>query len=403
MNHFFKYLFIIFLSTEFLHADWESCIIGFNNDVYPALSQLNDKIFIGNSNDIYYSTNNGDSWATHNSWNKGIQIFTFANIGDSIFLGTSAGCYFSPDNGKNWVPRNFGIKDTIISVTSFVIDKDTIFISTYGGGIYKSTNFGESWLRKNNGLFHLGVTYIIKINNQYIAATWGQGGIYISSNNCEYWVNKKNGLISDYIRTIGCNSNKIFCGPGDAGFYLSYDYGENWVIRNQGLSNHDIYSITFYKNNIFIGTYGGGVFYSDNFGESWNQFNTGLKDLNIYQLIVKDNYLFASTKAGIFRAELDSNIPKVELDNHRKFTFEVIPNLVSSHINIILRKIQDLKCADNNLEVQIYNTLGETVLKSFLPSPLGETQSLRLDVSSFPEGIYFVKIGEEIHKFLLIK
>jgi len=51
---------------------------------------------------------------------------------------------------------------------------------------------------------------------------------------------------------------------------------------------------------------------------------------------------------------------------------------------------------------QAFNILGKCVIKSSLPSPLGEGQGVKLDVSHLTNGMYQILIQDEIKLVLYI-
>ena len=84
--------------------------------------------------------------------------------------------------------------------------------------------------------------------------------------------------------------------------------------------------------------------------------------------------------------------------------FSIIPNPASEYIEI---KLSESSKLSESYQIKINNILGECVMKSSLPSPLGEGQGVRLDVSDLPNGIYTVVIqnNKEIinGKFVIIR
>jgi hypothetical protein len=73
--------------------------------------------------------------------------------------------------------------------------------------------------------------------------------------------------------------------------------------------------------------------------------------------------------------------------------FEIAPNPASDYINVDLSFLRMQES-----EIKIFNIYGERVLVAQTPS-----SELRIDVSSLPEGIYFVRIGEKIGKFIVVR
>ena len=76
--------------------------------------------------------------------------------GSSIWIGTPiSGAFVSNDNGKTWQPRNKGMGITnaaALNVTSFARKGTFLFVSTFGDGIYRSSDNGLNWSRFVSGL-----------------------------------------------------------------------------------------------------------------------------------------------------------------------------------------------------------------------------------------------------------
>ena len=73
------------------------------------------------------------------------------------------------------------------NVYSFVEINNILFTCTYGGGIFKSNNYGISWEESNSGLGDKSVFSLTKNENKVYASTYG--GIYFSSDYGKSWKN----------------------------------------------------------------------------------------------------------------------------------------------------------------------------------------------------------------------
>lgn len=141
------------------------------------------------------------------------------------------------------------------------------------GGIYKSTDGGETWVRKNCGLENSRIESIqIHASNSDIAiagvgagtASFSQlqnhyfyGGIYLTTDGGENWSKVETGTDDDqstllHIKrrgtdpstfvTFGFNSDDLSASPG---FMISSDSGSNWttfgnVLKNLYIANFDL-------------------------------------------------------------------------------------------------------------------------------------------------------------------
>ena len=102
---------------------------------------------------------------------------------------------FGSELQAQWVQTN-GPEGGV--VTCMAANGSNIFVAIENEGIYRSTDYGQTWLPANNGLTDSLWLNIIRplnvsaltINGNYIyAGTQGSGkGMYISTNNGQSWV-----------------------------------------------------------------------------------------------------------------------------------------------------------------------------------------------------------------------
>src|SRR6185437_9891591 len=107
------------------------------------------------------STDDGNTWTQVNTdLTAPFVISLTANQSGSIFAGTyfGGGVFRSTDNGDTWSEQNEGIIATDVraiatffpipsrfSASTSPSGSDTIFAGTYGLGMFRSFNSGQSW------------------------------------------------------------------------------------------------------------------------------------------------------------------------------------------------------------------------------------------------------------------
>ena len=85
---------------------------------------------------MYVSKNNGQSWtkATNGlDTDRGIRSFAYQD--KNIFVSTEKGVYYTDDYGQKWNLLNDGLIN--VNTSSIVILEDTLYVGTYGNGIWK--------------------------------------------------------------------------------------------------------------------------------------------------------------------------------------------------------------------------------------------------------------------------
>jgi hypothetical protein len=91
-------------------------------------------------------------------------------------------------------------------------------------------------------------------------------------------------------------------------------------------------------------------------------------------------------------------VDAVSVENNENQDDCLIPNPASDFIEIELGDNHTLKGVVES--VKIYNFLGELVIVSDTPPAPSQGGNLRIDVSHLSPGVYFVRIGDEVKKFV---
>jgi hypothetical protein len=295
---------------------------------------------------IYRSTDEGLTWARSDSGSPSSTVYAFFAAGGYIFAGTSKGAYRSSDYGRKWELVNTGLKS--LDVRSFAVRDTLLFAGTYGGGVSRSTDWGETWV--NTGLNVHGYTLAVSGRNLFVGiaaggvyrstddgASWtafntGLGGAYVwqlavmdtflfagtqgsgmfrSSVNTAAWQSINSGLppISLDISVLTLTGTEIFVSLFDrSGLYGSTDNGTSWTSMTAGLGGREITALAVSDSTFLAGTYGHGVVRSTDNGVSWSEANTGLAMADLALLGVQGRTLFVGTgTSGAFRSTDDGD------------------------------------------------------------------------------------------------
>jgi hypothetical protein len=143
-----------------------------------------------------------------------------------------------------------------------------IFAATHGG-IYRSTNYGDSWRRVcTEECFDLTIT--TDSNHGIRLHAVGPWGVVTSTDEDSIWLPATgSNVLRPFFRITSLGS--ILYANAGSGVYSSTDFGENWV--NIGLSDKEVRSLALVPtfgggHKILVGTWNG-LYCSSNRGASW--------------------------------------------------------------------------------------------------------------------------------------
>jgi photosystem II stability/assembly factor-like uncharacterized protein len=188
-----------------------------------------------------------------------------------------------------WIKTNGPYCEEINSID--INSRDEIFVTTNTQGILKSTNNGDSWEAKNNGLDTLRFDRFY-INNKDVMVVQGAKGFYKSTDYGDNWIliNKKS---EDKDKTfIGISNNGIIFANKEISkyrymYFKSYDDGANWDTLKTPID----YQLHFFISSVFggkdelviiVGQYDidllhspvGYIYISLNEGENWKKIKS---------------------------------------------------------------------------------------------------------------------------------
>lgn len=235
---------------------------------------------------------------------------TATGIDGSIYVGTFGGGLFkSEDEGKHWRPANRGLRDKFIS-TLLVLKDGKLFAGTIRAGLFMSEDHGANWVSVNKGLEKTDVTTITALSSGALLAGTGKG-VYISRNQGQLWEPFNAGLEHIQIKSIVLDKDEnIYVGTQGMGIFKREPESTKWFsIANgfafKGLEERVVRTLVFGRNDVlFAGTMSAGIFRSEDRGSTWQHANIGLDNLSIRGLASdSEGVLYAGTGRGVYYSE----------------------------------------------------------------------------------------------------
>ncbi len=289
---------------------------------------LSDSTIINSAYDLGLRTTIFDSLGGQQSsfTHKGLQyqfISCMMKHSDgSIYAGTAGGgIYRSTDLGKTWIGSSRGLSDPYVYYCYFDAIKKRIFVVT-GSGMYNTTDDGTSWIRCSDGLDDYFVFKIVQSSKgDLYALTWH--GLYKSRIDVLKWnkVSVFNGTseVQEFNDiAIGANDSLVVATISD-GMYLSVNSGGTWSpIHNADSLNLKIYSESIYYNKITKRWCKGNTntyWSSANGMKNWNNTELGnMQAIPTREFIQDaDNKLYCISSVGI--TGINDQLTPVKVDN----------------------------------------------------------------------------------------
>lgn len=322
----------------FIHADVD--LLYYNENAFYA----------GTDGGLFVSEDNAVSWT---DWTTGTGVRQFYRIGstDDELDRVSGG---SQDNGTgtlingtwyDWVGAD-GM-ETLIDWS----DKDVIYTNIQFGGLYKTTNGGNSfapitntpgsgaWVTPfeqdpdNSNTLYQGKEEVYKTtnggsswtmisnlglpgkcteieiapsNNQYIYASWGVN-LYASRDGGSNWVDISPGGFINYIDVHPDDALRLAVAQSGK-IYESTDGGLNWADITGNLPDITYYCV-LYADDGNMGMYLGGrpgvCFKDNNSSGNWSNVSFNLPVVQVRELEIRNNFLYVATYGrGLWKAGL---------------------------------------------------------------------------------------------------
>jgi hypothetical protein len=368
-----------------------------NAGVYSLVidSELNIIAGMGTDNGVHLSNNNGETWHAIGLENLSIYSLHIHQNGN-LFAGTGGfnALYRMKSIEEGWIPILPPLSNNIISIMH-TYSGDLHF--GFWGGIYKSTNNGDTWTQTLEMSNAKEVASIIETADGTMFAgitAWSVpgGGVYRSTDNGDSW--EYVGLWNYYIRALATNSQgTLFAGSiGEGiGIYSSDDNGQTWAELKNDVFVTSI--VVTPEDVIYIGCSNehgtqGGVFCSFDNGETWEMINTGLigwENQNVYGLTLSpDGYLYVYGNHLHRSVELIFSINSIQQPDNCQTT--IYPNPFTSNLNI---SISDNFIDSENTIVSIYDVLGNIVFKQRLRE---YSNHFSINTEFLNTGFYFLSI-----------
>lgn len=234
----------------------------------------------------FESTDSGESWQPAN---VGLEAFRTRSIrtlaidpfdASTIYAGTFAGLFKSTDQAATWHPvAGIPPMATVNAIAIDPVRKGRIYIGTDEGRVYRSDD-GDSWMVVLTIPFSLVNALAIDATTSpstVYAGAGPNGGVFKSTDGGDTWMPTNTGLVagvlpsgeviwSIYALAIDpANPDVVYAGTGFGGVFRTTNAGENWTAFNE--SSDDVFFSGMSVTALAIDPTPPGTVYA---GTTWN-------------------------------------------------------------------------------------------------------------------------------------
>jgi photosystem II stability/assembly factor-like uncharacterized protein len=261
---------------------------------------------------------------------RDFEVSPFYQADRTIFAIVSDRVLRSTNSGYSWKQISRGLDNeypfSSIAISPSFSSDSTLYISSEGGGVYKSIDGGLSWHHVTPTLTHLNVG-LMAISPAYsidhtLFAAGTEGGIYRTTDGGETWRQ----ILDDDIKITAIafssmmDDKYIFIGEEKGGVYVSNNYGDTWELLFRLLNKEPVTSLAVspdLSDNIavfagtnksgvvkYIATRGSGITINNGLLGTALQTPEPITSIALSPHFRTDSTIFVSTwYSGVFRSE----------------------------------------------------------------------------------------------------
>jgi len=383
----------LLLQSKQANSQWVQMSNGMGtNRFVQVFTALGNNIFAGTDSGTYRSTNNGSEWT---SVNNGLiyDVMSFAISGNNIIAGTGSGVYLSTNNGDSWTAKGLAS----CNIRSLTVMGTKIFAGVVGGGsagVFISTDNCETWTQSS--LTNAMVLDFMISGTNLFAGTW-IGGVYRTTNGGNSWNAVNSGLPIQYGATFAANGTNIYVSMAPGGVFRSTNNGGNWSIVNSPLDTLIVYSFASSGNNIFAGTTYGGIFLSTNNCGSWIRKNQGFNpNPSVSAILITNNYIFAGADyQSVWRRSLSEIIGIQNISTETPSAFSLSQNYPNPFNPVTRIKYNISSIAEGIVTLKVYDVLGKEIETLVNEKQSPGVYEVTFDGTRFASGVYFYRLTAE--------
>jgi uncharacterized repeat protein (TIGR01451 family) len=199
----------------------------------------------------------------------------------------------------------------VLTISPHPTDPTSYLAGTNGGGVFKSSNSGATWVPSSAGLTGLFVRALVRVPGSPLTVFAGtNAGMFKATDGGITWTPFNFGLGNTNVFSVAADPAGILYAGTPSGVFKSTNSGSTWSPVNSGLNTSFIITAIVVNPStpatIYAATAGAGIFKTTNSGGTWSAVNTNLTTLDVEALAMdptNSNILYAGTNGGgIFKS-----------------------------------------------------------------------------------------------------
>ncbi|MBI4464983.1 MAG: hypothetical protein HY647_09790 [Acidobacteria bacterium] len=152
----------------------------------------------------------------------------------TVYAGTDGGGIFkSTDGGQSWAAANSGLTDSDVNVVAIAPSSPgTLYTGTAGSGVFKSTDGGQSWTPVNTGITYRSIRALAVHPADSRTIYAGSSFLFKSINGGQSWETVNCDVLPSRcssIRSLAIDpTGTLYVGTASSGIFRSTDGGRTW-------------------------------------------------------------------------------------------------------------------------------------------------------------------------------
>jgi photosystem II stability/assembly factor-like uncharacterized protein len=398
----------------------------------------NENFLISTYGSGIFKSIDGEEWSGINNGISEVNFNGLARIRKSIIGATwGLGVLKFDDEFKRWEEMNEGL--TSHKTGALLQSSDyTLYLSAIDG-LYKRGIYDIEWKRITSLDRRYWYIYIDHYDRIF---AHNQFNVYVSSDHGDTWNSILNGMSlsavsvspKGYLFVSALNPPRLYRSTNDgvtwnivhqnessfkppiagkegvlfiavaSGILKSMDQGTTWQLYPVSFTNK--YAQRMYTDNngkYFIATQDQGLYFSDDECKNWSSVSGNLSGSTVWDILFTENQVILGSSRGIWKNKTGVLVSSDEKSYSNSYAlFQNYPNPFnpSTTIKYMLGK-------PGRVTISIYDILGKEVIKLIDEDKPGGEFQVNWNGSSYPSGIYFLKMESEdfreTKKIILIK